>query len=78
MNWWQRLRHRDRVERELDAELRDHFERQVEDNRRMGMSQAEAHRRARLEFGGADSGCLHTISICNVNNINFGHVNVLS
>jgi len=54
VNWWQRLRHRDRVERELDAELRDHFERQVEDNLRMGMSQTEAHRRARLELGGDD------------------------
>ena len=38
MNWWQRLRNRDRLERELDAELRYHFDREVADNVRMGMS----------------------------------------
>ena len=32
MTWWQRFRNRDRLERELDAELRDHFDRHVEDN----------------------------------------------
>ena len=54
MNWWRRLRHRDRVEDELDAELRDHVERQVADHVRSGMSAREASRRARLEFGGLD------------------------
>lgn len=54
MNWWQRLRNRDRLERELDAELRYHFDRQVEDNIRMGMSEEEARRRARLDLGGDD------------------------
>lgn len=54
MNWWQRLLKRDRLERELDAELRFHVERQVEDNVREGMSEKEARRRARAQFGGLD------------------------
>ena len=52
MTWWQRLRHRDRLEGELDRELRDHVERQVADHVRAGMTELEARRRARLEFGG--------------------------
>jgi hypothetical protein len=31
VNWWQRLLKRNRLERELDAELRYHFDRQVAD-----------------------------------------------
>jgi putative ABC transport system permease protein len=54
VNWWQRLRHRDQLERELDAELRYHFDREVADNLRMGMSEDEARRRARLDLGGDD------------------------
>lgn len=54
MNWWQRLRNDDRLERELDAELRYHFDREVADNVRMGMSEEEARRRARLDLGGDD------------------------
>ena len=57
MNWLKALRrrlHRDRKEAELDAELRDHVERQVADHVRAGMSAREARRRARLEFGGLD------------------------
>ena len=54
MNWWQRLRGKDRLERELDAELRFHFERQVRDNIGKGMPEEDARRRARLEFGGLD------------------------
>jgi putative ABC transport system permease protein len=54
VKWWQRLRNRDRLERELDAELRYHFDCQVDDNVRMGMSEDEARRRARLDFGGDD------------------------
>jgi putative ABC transport system permease protein len=54
VNWWQRLRNEDRLERELDAELRYHFEREVADNVRMGMSEEEARRRARLDLGGDD------------------------
>ena len=57
MSWRQALqrpRLRDRVEDELDAELRDHVERQVADHIRAGLSPREARRRARLEFGGLD------------------------
>ena len=57
MSWrqvLQRLRGRDRVEAELDAELRDHVERQVADYVQTGMPVREARRRARLEFGGLD------------------------
>ena len=54
MTWCQRLRRRDRLEGELDRELRDHVERQVADHVRAGMAEREARRRARLEFGGVD------------------------
>ena len=54
MTWWQRLWHRDRMERELDAELRDHVERQVAEHVRDGISEQEARRRARIEFGGVE------------------------
>ena len=54
MSWWTRLRNGCRIEDELDAELRDHVERQVADHVRAGMSAREARRRARLEFGGLD------------------------
>ena len=54
MSWWRRLRNRERVEHELDAELRDHVERQVAHHVQSGMSEREARRRARLEFGGLD------------------------
>jgi hypothetical protein len=49
-----RLFRRRRLERELDAELRDHLERQVADYAAAGLSEAEARRRANLEFGGLD------------------------
>jgi len=54
VNWWRRLRNHDRLERELGAELRYHFDREVADNLRMGMSEEEARRRARLDLGGDD------------------------
>ena len=54
MSWWRRLRHRDRLEGELDRELRDHVERQVAEHLRSGVPEDEARRRARLEFGGLD------------------------
>jgi predicted permease len=54
VNWWQRLRKRDRLDAELDAELRFHFERLVEDSIRAGLSEEEARRNARIEFGGLD------------------------
>ena len=54
MSWRRRRRHPDPTEDELDAELRDHVERQVADHVRAGLSPREARRRARLEFGGLD------------------------
>ena len=54
MNWLTRLLRRERLETQLDAELRDHFERLVLDYVRDGLSEADARRRARLEFGGLD------------------------
>jgi predicted permease len=54
MTWWSRLLRRTRVESQLDAELRDHIERQVADYVADGMTESEARRRARLEFGGLD------------------------
>ena len=54
MTWWRRLISRDRLESQLDAELRDHFDRLVADHRRAGQSDAEARLLARLEFGGLD------------------------
>ncbi|HZU22878.1 MAG TPA: ABC transporter permease, partial [Terriglobales bacterium] len=48
------LFHRNRVESELDDELRFHYERQAEKHLRAGLSAAEAGRRARLEVGGMD------------------------
>ena len=42
------------MERQLEAELRFHLERQVADKIREGMTEAEARRTARLEFGGLD------------------------
>lgn len=54
MTWLTRLLRRDRLETQLDAELRDHFERLVVDYVRDGLSEPDARRRARLEFGGLD------------------------
>ena len=48
------LMRRSAAENELDDELRFHLERQIDKYVKSGMSQAEALRRARLEFGGVD------------------------
>jgi predicted permease len=54
MNWVQRLVRRGRMEKDLDKELRFHFEAQVADKMRAGMTEAEARRATRLEFGGME------------------------
>jgi putative ABC transport system permease protein len=54
VSWLGRLLRGGRMERELDRELRDHIERQTADYVAGGMSEAEARRRARLEFGGLE------------------------
>src|ERR1700687_6172801 len=48
------LGRRNRVDADLDDELRFHFEKQVEKNIRSGLTREEAVRRARLLFGGMD------------------------
>ncbi|HEX8674413.1 MAG TPA: ABC transporter permease, partial [Longimicrobium sp.] len=45
---------RDRLERELDAELHFHIEREAERHERAGLSRQDALRRARAEFGHLD------------------------
>jgi len=53
-SWWRRLLKRDQMEEQLDRELQFHLERQVAAKIRDGMTDAEARRGARLEFGGLD------------------------
>jgi hypothetical protein len=54
VTWLGRLLRKRRLERELDAELCYHLERQAADYVAAGMSEADARRRARLEFGGRE------------------------
>jgi len=54
LSWWRRLLKRPEMERHLDAELRFHFDGLVADNLRAGMSETEAQRSARLQFGGVE------------------------
>ena len=54
MNWLQRLLRGARMEKDLDKELRFHFEEMVAGKMEAGMSEAEARRTTRLEFGGLD------------------------
>lgn len=55
MNWWSRLWRKAELEERVDAELRFHLDYQVRDNIQSGMSEEEARRRARLEFGSIDA-----------------------
>jgi hypothetical protein len=52
MSWFERLFTSKRMERDLDSELRFHLERQIADKVRAGMTDDEARRTTRLEFGG--------------------------
>ena len=54
MNWLERLLRTRRMEQQLDSELRFHFETQVADKIRDGLTEAEARRATRLEFGGME------------------------
>src|SRR5213083_2110418 len=42
------------ADQEVDDELRDHLERKTEEYVAQGMTQEEAHRRARLDLGGIE------------------------
>lgn len=54
MTWLSRLIRWNRLEAQLDKELRDHLERQVVDHVAAGMSESEARRRAMIEFRGLE------------------------
>jgi putative ABC transport system permease protein len=54
MTWWRRWFCDRALERELDAELRDHVEREVAAGVRAGQSEAELRRQVRLTSGGFD------------------------
>src|SRR6185312_32159 len=53
MSWWQRLWQRKQMDEQLDKELRFHLEQQARDLMEQGYSPEEAHRMARISFGGA-------------------------
>src|SRR4051812_8981577 len=54
MTLWRRVLRRGALERELDAELRDHIELEVAEGVRAGRSEADVRRQVRLTFGGLD------------------------
>ncbi|MGC2465331.1 MAG: ABC transporter permease [Candidatus Acidiferrum sp.] len=54
MNWLTRLFRKEQTEKHLDAELRDHLDRQIVEYLAEGISLEEARRRAKLEFGGLE------------------------
>lgn len=54
MRWFLNRFRRPAMERQLDAELRFHIEEQVETLVRQGISEDEARRNVRLQFGGID------------------------
>lgn len=54
MSWLERLFSRKRMEIDLDKELRFHFDAQVADKVRTGVSESEARRLTRIEFGGLE------------------------
>ncbi|MGH9731166.1 MAG: ABC transporter permease, partial [Candidatus Acidiferrales bacterium] len=54
MQWLRRLFAREKLDAQLDSELRFHVEQQIADNIASGMSPKEAHRRALAQFGGTE------------------------
>src|SRR5271163_2771604 len=54
MHWLRRLLNKEQSEKQLDAELRFHIERQISDYVAAGMTPQEARRRAQLDFGGLE------------------------
>jgi putative ABC transport system permease protein len=54
MTWWRRMLRRRALERELDAELRDHIAREIAEGVRAGQSEADVRRRIWLTSGGLD------------------------
>jgi len=61
MNWWQRLWRREKLETQLDKELRFHLDQHIADLIASGVDPQEARRQARLAIGGPQQvkeGCL--------------------
>jgi hypothetical protein len=54
MGWLRRLFFRERLEADLDKELRFHFDFQIADKVRSVISESEAPRLTRIEFGGIE------------------------
>src|SRR5277367_1511165 len=54
MNWWQRLLRREKMEEQLEKEMRFHLEQHANELIASGVSPAEARRRARLALGGPE------------------------
>ena len=54
MTWWQRLWRRRELEQQLGKELQFHIEERISALRNAGLSEDEARRRARQEFGGLE------------------------
>jgi putative ABC transport system permease protein len=54
MTWWQRLRRRNKLEEQLDKEMRFHLDQHTADLIGQGHDPTEARRRARLALGGPE------------------------
>jgi putative ABC transport system permease protein len=54
MNWFGRLFNKQKLETELQKELRFHLDKQAADHRRAGLDETEARRAAQVQFGGAE------------------------
>ncbi len=54
MNWWSRLWHRNRMEGQLEKELRFHLDQHESDLIARGHSAAQAQREARIALGGPE------------------------
>jgi predicted permease len=54
MNWWQRLWKREKMDEQLEKELRFHLEQHAAELMERGIDPAEARRQARLELGGEE------------------------
>ena len=52
--WWSRLWRRDKLERDLGRELQFHIAERISFLKGTGLSEDEARRRVRLEFGGIE------------------------
>jgi predicted permease len=55
MHWLSRIFKKEQSEKQLDAELRFHMERQISDYIAAGVTPAEARRRAQFDFGGLEA-----------------------